>query len=575
MGSMNSSAGPIEVQEAAASATMITEIGIVPGDKGVPVLVVIGGAANLDAATNDTTKNEPSNTESDPNQRFRILLSAFFEHAVRPAVRSAGAVVITGGTNAGIMRIAGETLNDVARALVGVAPGSQVGLAAGLVNPEPHHHFLVRGRGATWGSETEVMFRLAETLASNGTSVLVLLGNGGEVAEKEARQFLDAGWPIAVIAGSGGYADQLAEAVAPRRPWSRWTRRSKEASRANVERLTAGVGAGRDSRQRILWRLHEDVLLKLAWLRYVALNEAANGLKRQSSRWQALVGFGSLVFFVVVSLLAQLAVNRVTTPGGQLEPAAASEPWARLLPVLEALATSLPLALTVVVGLSGFLAAERRWRAVRAGAESLLRQIYRYRAAKLSNYPQASAQLRSVMAAVDSAVAASGAPLAGQNLGVVRERPAGLHDPLELAELTPKAYLEHRVDKQLSYFRRKAMSAQRVDAFLLAITGATTAVAMVLVGTKYSVWVSLLFLFAAGLGSRRARVRGADRVSAFNQAVAGVQRARVAWTGSQQDEAAFLTLVTEVELALEREAISWEETVRLAAQTAETPVPAA
>ena len=143
---MNPPAGPIEVQEVVDSATMVSAIGVVPGDKGVPVLVVIGGAANLDLAANDTVENGPSDNDIAQSQRFRALLSAFFEQSVRPAVRSSGAVVITGGTDAGIMRIAGETLSDVAEALVGVAPGSQVGLAADLVGPEPHHHFLLRGR---------------------------------------------------------------------------------------------------------------------------------------------------------------------------------------------------------------------------------------------------------------------------------------------------------------------------------------------------------------------------------------------------------------------------------------------
>ena len=168
---------------------------------GRPTLVVVGGASRL---------------SQEDFQRVRSLFTEVFA----PIAERHQAVVVDGGTDAGIMRLMGQARAEVRGTfpLVGVSPielsilPNQFATAVDAAPLEPHHTHFFLVPGSQWGDESALMAQIASAIAADAPSITVLI-NGGEVTWKDAAQSVRAGRSILVIAGTGRTADVLAAAV--------------------------------------------------------------------------------------------------------------------------------------------------------------------------------------------------------------------------------------------------------------------------------------------------------------------------------------------------------------------------
>lgn len=166
-----------------------------------PVIVVIGGASEL--------------------QHYHLArLRTLFVKVLAPLAETWNAVVVDGGTDAGVMRMMGTARRKIHAAfpLVGVLPIGMATLpnslppAADAASLEPHHTHFVLVPGTQWGDESTWIARTASVIATGFPTVTVLI-NGGEVTWKDAAESVDAGRPIVVIGGSGRAADALVAAL--------------------------------------------------------------------------------------------------------------------------------------------------------------------------------------------------------------------------------------------------------------------------------------------------------------------------------------------------------------------------
>jgi hypothetical protein len=165
------------------------------------LIMVFGGAKGLD----DSQK---------------VRLAELFTDAIAPAAAELGALVIDGGTQSGVMAMMGEALARDGRGsqLLGVAPAGKVTYPGapsdaniGNGTPlEPNHSHFVLVEGDEWGSETDMMFKLAGAL---NVPVATMLINGGSIAGSEALQSVRNGWQLLVVEGSGRFADEISAAV--------------------------------------------------------------------------------------------------------------------------------------------------------------------------------------------------------------------------------------------------------------------------------------------------------------------------------------------------------------------------
>ena len=166
-----------------------------------PVLVLVGGAGGL--SETDTSRLLP-----------------MFAGVLAPLAEAAGASVVDGGTDAGVMRLMGRARDGMGATfpLIGVASTGTVALpgvppsrpeAAPL---EPHHTHFVLVPGSEWGDESRWLVRAAGELAGGGPSVTVLV-NGGQIALKDVALSVESGRVVIAISGSGRAADELAGAL--------------------------------------------------------------------------------------------------------------------------------------------------------------------------------------------------------------------------------------------------------------------------------------------------------------------------------------------------------------------------
>ncbi len=167
---------------------------------GHPVLVLVGGAAKMDSAGSE-------------------LLRSLFMEGIVPAVRATGAVVIDGGTDAGVMQLMGQARATAGGTfpLIGVAPEGKVALPD-QTGPrqgtalEPHHTHFMLIPGMHFGDESPWLFDVARAIAVRA-KVLTILVDGGQIAWEDVSQSVKAGYPVVVIEGSGRTADELARAL--------------------------------------------------------------------------------------------------------------------------------------------------------------------------------------------------------------------------------------------------------------------------------------------------------------------------------------------------------------------------
>jgi hypothetical protein len=164
------------------------------------LIVISGGAGNLEAS-------------------FMEQLARLFCDGIAPAALPLRAMIIDGGTHAGVMAMMGQGVAKLGGkpTLLGVAPGGRITYpgdpkherAEKATQLDPHHSHFVLVQSDEWGGETETMFSLAQELARD-SAVMTILVNGGAIAQNEVLQTVRRGWPLLVIEGSGRLADEIA-----------------------------------------------------------------------------------------------------------------------------------------------------------------------------------------------------------------------------------------------------------------------------------------------------------------------------------------------------------------------------
>jgi hypothetical protein len=155
-------------------------------------------------------------------KRLAPQLALLFTYALAHVAASLDALIIDGGTQAGVMELAGLGVASQPHRpfLLGVAPAGSVtypgkssdamGSQAAPLDPNHSHFVLVESN--RWGGETATMYALAHIFSQGIPSVAVLI-NGGDIARSEMIYNVEQKRPIIVLEGSGRIADEIANAL--------------------------------------------------------------------------------------------------------------------------------------------------------------------------------------------------------------------------------------------------------------------------------------------------------------------------------------------------------------------------
>lgn len=524
-----------------------------------PVLIVAGWAdAELSEHTSD-------------------LLKLLFRQVVLPVCRDLGVVVVSGGTNAGVMAFLGQAAADEPGdvILVGVAPQSKVlGLGSDTTDvdaapPEPNHR-LILTNGGSWGAESTTLVLVAEKIAgANGVTVLAV--GGGKGAERELILAARRRWATLLLTGHGGASDSMATTLgvpplaasalvyrdgskpAKSQPKDQDGQQLARAQRSG-EWAALDLGDRQAINRALRWRLSTDEILRDAWSQYAIADGVAAREKQPTS---------ALAFIVVV--LAFTTVLSAILSGVFRENLTTSL-------IFKGLATGLPLVAAVALGLIDRRARAGSWIELRAGAESILREIYRYRA--LAG-PYATAEesrrlLAQALAEVD--LNSSGRGLFARTRRAENESrwpPKSLWGRIHLQDalldpLSAASYDTARVKDQLSHFERSADDLERRATRLSTLVFVLAGLAALLLAVSWKqsdlapIAAVVTALAAACISWREYKQRDA-RVRAMLSTSVALRTARGRWLTEvdKEGQESMASFVDEVENALGSEGADW------------------
>ena len=364
-------------------AGLIEPLGISPPKN---LILLIGGADELD-------------------QKLTSRLTQLLSRGIARAAADAEALIIDGGTQAGVMQIMGQSIADRGRksSLLGVAPAGKVTYPGGPTATgndsaplDPNHSHFILADGKEWGSETETLFEVA---AGFGVPVLAILVNGGGIAKDELLQSVRRNWPVIVIKGSGRLADEVAKLKEQPSPIEDPV--LAEIVEEGDLRIFPITGALEDFERMLSSQSPNKKLLEYAWRRFATYD--ANAVRLQNAFkniqfWILVLGLIA-VFLVVfekqgVELVKNQQVKALSAaqkPATRLRPGASTDqpqptertkPYQRLENALGWLRYPIiviPILTAIMLAYYNKFRPGNKWILLRGSAEAIKREIYRYR----------------------------------------------------------------------------------------------------------------------------------------------------------------------------------------------------
>ena len=530
-----------------------------------PVIAVVGGANNL-------------------NKRVKPRLTQLFSRAVARVAAERGALIIDGGTDAGVMALIGQGVADRGHcsALLGVAPVDKVtypDASALEPNPdhaplEPNHTHFVLVRHADWGGELGTMDDLARALAGDKPAVTIL-ADGGPIAVEEVVRSVRRQWPVVILAGSGRLADQLIKLSRSKNTKGLADSRLAEIiaeGNLHVIPRTAGVEDLRRVLNRYLDPPDPDPALDAAWRLFAWLDLNA---KTERSSFERLQGW-IISLGVLATLLAlvqsQLGLGLSAEVSGLLPGwlAALSIP-AFVSPGLQFALVVVTVVTTILLGAVARFKSGSRWVLLRGGAEAVKREIYRYRAGadpytslSPANIAPRSEELTSRLNAIANQVFTteiSELALRPYQGAIPPPMYGAAADDNGFVPLSANQYVAIRVGDQISYFRSRVMQLDRRLRRAQWATLTLGGLATLLAAVGAQLWVPLTAAIIAAIATFLEYQQVGATLAKYNQAIAnllGIQAWWAALPDAEQSSREFLNrLVASTEDILGAELSGW------------------
>jgi hypothetical protein len=398
---------------------------------------------------------------------------------------------------------------------------------------------------------------------------VAVLAGGGRVSKAEALESVRRGWPVFVIQGTGGVADEIAGLWGayrmPHRRPAAWLRPAKYKYRAPptlssitdpdlreiVEEGDIRLVTGDEPVQlarRIAWELQDEPVLKDAWQQFATYDHLAARLRTAFTRFQAWI----LLLGVLATLLGLI----------QAQVGNEALHWA---------VVTVPIVAAVLVAVAGRRAVGQRWVMLRAAAEAIKSEIYRYRtlaagrARGAVHDKQAGRQhdLAAHLGYIETRLMhtdASSGPLTPYDGPLPPQMYGAERDDDGLSPLGAEQYLRIRIGDQLTYYHDRIRSLSRRRNTLQFLAIAAAAAGAILAAAGLEAWIGLTSGAAAALLAYLGYLQVDNTVVTYNQTatkLAGMERDWRARSPARRNAAAFKDLVTRGELVLTSELTGW------------------
>ncbi len=488
------------------------------------------------------------------DQALGAQVRSIFERAVAPVALFANALVIDNGRADGMAGLIGQAAKqlDQSPLLLGI-------LSPNESAPDSNHSVLLR-LPHEWEDIPKSSFLLTVELAKKEDGlkpVAALLIGGSETDMVTVLRCARRGWPLLIVQGAGGLGDKILTAMAPT---AAGTQASPIADPDLLEILdTATVfpialGGNTDDIKRILFGPIQQLgdILPDAWGRFDDLDIAA---VEKEALFRA-TQFSILTLTVIATLMA-IAIS------GSGLPIKVSLPWLPNLEVhdiLHILMIAIPILISMLGAFNARFREGNKWLLLRAAAESIKSQIYRYRT-RTGIYSDEQCLQISAPLQLAGNIKDITTSLAQSEVNRSSLPHRNRVDPARLKILTPEAYLRDRIEDQIAYFVTKTAALyrqlKRLQLWILIVGGLGTFLAAI----RLEVWVALTTALAAAFTNKLEIDQVENSLVQYNVTLTNLRNIQSWWKGLTSWEKTrgknIDLLVDQAEKALERETAGW------------------
>jgi hypothetical protein len=534
-----------------AAAEMVQALGLQPPEV---LLLMVGGTGEM---------------PKDADSYLAQLLSRGVARALADA--DSRTLVIDGGLNKGSMAMMGQGVTDRGQktTLVGIAPAKKVTWPGGPTGGErselePHHTHFILTEGSEWGDETEMMVAVATALA-NPKAVATVLINGNEVTKKQLLHGVRQKWPLIILKGSGGLADELAD-LAQRRPAFIADPDLAEIvvdGRLYFVQLTGPISAfGRLIEQILGYQDNDNELttLEIVWQNFALYDKNANRQQKQFN----LIQNSILVLGVVATFLALSSTAIRLYAGTATNPAVGV-----MQQLLYYILLVMPITITALVAIANRFSAGNKWILMRASAESLKKEIYRYRTrVEIYGDRETKKVSREMKLHRKEEILSRKLMQTEVNIAALHAYTGPIPPKYGAAEgddglsfLSPERYVTHRLEDQLKYYQGKTVrmerQLQRLQWLIYIFGGFGT----LLVAINQEMWIALTTAVATTLSTYMEYRQIENTLIRYNQTAAELTSIRSWWIALSAEEKAdpknIDKLVGQTETTIHSEHAAW------------------
>lgn len=536
------------------------------------VVLILGGADSLD-------------------ENLNPRLAQLFSRSVPKATADANAVIMDGGTQSGVMSMIGKGVADggYRTPIIGVAPVDKVSYpgidSTNEVQLEPNHSHFVLVEAKDWGGETATMFKIANFLISknktndstgqkpwvqdlnktvNKAPALAVLAGGGPITKKEILFAVRQNFPVIVVEGSGGLADQIALAT------NKYPELPSDPELAEIvadgEIHIHHIDNSAKAIERLISReLSIDKVLMQAWETFADYDLNANLQQKRFDRIQlAIIVLG--VFGIALVVIQQVygprdAENKDLLPVTDLLVKEFIGWW-----VVYHLLIIMPILLTVLVTATSRFKQGSKWLLLRAGAEAIKREIYRYRTRAMYYKNGAEQQLAQRIEAITQRTMRTEVNLSAlqpynKEAGFPPYMFAAKGGDDGFSSLTPDRYVEVRLGDQLNFFKKRAVKLDNQLNMLYWLTFIIGGVGTYLAAVGMQAWIALTTSLVAAIGTYLGYRQTENTLTKYNQAATNLSNVRAWWDAlpahAQANQVNIDSLVEHTEQVLQFELDGW------------------
>jgi hypothetical protein len=469
------------------------------------------------------------------------------------AADSSGALSLLGVAPACVLDLPLEGAAGAEGAEGEVAPGSEVPVA-GLTH-------LLATPGAAWGDELAAKINVVQALAesTDGSPVrpVLLLIAGGAAAMVEVLQAVRRGWPVLLVEGSGGAADALARQLAAGQADGDDPAVAEILADGDFTRIALGEQAASavEALARAVQRAcGGDSVLRLAWQRFGALDRAA---MRQQDSFRGVQGWIIVLGVLVVALSV---LHSVAQAHKWTEQQIAGLRYGLIL---------VPILVSTLIVIANRFSPGKRWVLLRAAAEALKREIYRYRVRPRQAVADGVREKALQLAMEDitrrllrTEVNAMGLPL---YTGPVPPPDAVARGDDGMSLLGTDRYVRLRLADQLGFYaNRTATLAEQSGRWqTVAIVVGALGTLLAALGGDWVAWVALTSAVASAVLAYVGYKQFDSTLTGYNQTATDLENIRAWWTALLPGEQALAEnidkLVTTTEKVLADEQDGWAQ----------------